>query len=44
VTGAIHEEPTTVIIQCYLNELPGDTTPEPVVRGLLERPAGARSG
>jgi RNA polymerase sigma-70 factor (ECF subfamily) len=36
----MHEEPTTVIIQRYLDALPGDTTAEPVVRELLERAAG----
>jgi RNA polymerase sigma-70 factor (ECF subfamily) len=36
----MHEEPTTVIIQRYLDALPGDTTSEPIVRELLERAAG----
>jgi RNA polymerase sigma-70 factor (ECF subfamily) len=36
----MHEEPTTVIIQRYLEALPGDTAAEPVVRELLERAAG----
>jgi RNA polymerase sigma-70 factor (ECF subfamily) len=36
----MHEEPTTVIIQRYLDALPGDTTAEPVIRALLERAAG----
>ena len=36
----MHEEPTTVIIQRYLDALPGDTTAEPIVRELLERSAG----
>jgi RNA polymerase sigma-70 factor (ECF subfamily) len=36
----MHEEPTTVIIQRYLDALPGDTTAEPMVRELLERAAG----
>ena len=36
----MHEEPTTVIIQRYLDALPGDTTAEPVVRKLLERAVG----
>jgi RNA polymerase sigma-70 factor (ECF subfamily) len=36
----MHEEPTTVIIQRYLDALPGDTTAEPVVRELLERAVG----
>jgi RNA polymerase sigma-70 factor (ECF subfamily) len=31
------EEPTTVIIQRYLDALPGDTSAEPIVRELLER-------
>jgi RNA polymerase sigma-70 factor (ECF subfamily) len=33
----MHEEPTTVIIQRYLDALPGDTAAEPIVRELLER-------
>jgi RNA polymerase sigma-70 factor (ECF subfamily) len=33
------EEPTTVIIQRYLDALPEDTAAEPVVRELLERAA-----
>ena len=37
---AMHEEPTTVIIQRYLDALPGDPTAEPIVRELLERAAG----
>jgi RNA polymerase sigma-70 factor (ECF subfamily) len=36
----MHEEPTTVVIQRYLDALPGDTPAEPVVRELLERAAG----
>jgi RNA polymerase sigma factor (sigma-70 family) len=36
----MHEEPTTVIIQHYLDALPGDPAAEPVVRELLERAAG----
>ena len=36
----MHEEPTTVIIQRYLDALPGDTAAEPVVRELLERAVG----
>src|SRR5262245_14730670 len=36
----MHEEPTTVIIQRYLDALPGDTAAEPVARELLERAAG----
>jgi RNA polymerase sigma-70 factor (ECF subfamily) len=36
----MHQEPTTVIIQRYLDALPGDTATEPIVRELLERAAG----
>jgi RNA polymerase sigma factor (sigma-70 family) len=36
----MHEEPTTVIIQRYLDALPGDVAAEPTVRELLERAAG----
>jgi hypothetical protein len=36
----MNEEPTTVIIQRYLNALPGDAAAEPIVRELLERAAG----
>jgi RNA polymerase sigma-70 factor (ECF subfamily) len=36
----MREEPTTVIIQRYLDALPADTTAEPVVRELLERAVG----
>ena len=34
------EEPTTVIIQRYLDALPGDAAAEPIVRELLERAVG----
>src|SRR5215813_8306557 len=34
------EEPTTVVIQRYLDALPGDQDAEPVVRALLERAVG----
>ena len=34
------EEPTTVVIQRYLDALPGDAATEPIVRELLERAAG----
>jgi RNA polymerase sigma-70 factor (ECF subfamily) len=34
------EAPTTVIIQRYLDALPGDTAAESIVRELLERAAG----
>jgi RNA polymerase sigma-70 factor (ECF subfamily) len=40
VSLAMHEEPTTVIIQRYLDALPGDTAAEPIVRELLEQAAG----
>ena len=33
----MNEEQTTVIIQRYLDALPGDTAAEPVIRELLER-------
>jgi RNA polymerase sigma-70 factor (ECF subfamily) len=36
----MHEEPTTIIIQRYLDALPGDTAGEPIVRELLERAVG----
>jgi RNA polymerase sigma-70 factor (ECF subfamily) len=36
----MHEEPTTVIIQRYLDALPGDSAAEPVIRELLERAVG----
>jgi RNA polymerase sigma-70 factor (ECF subfamily) len=36
----MHEEPTTVVIQRYLDALPGDAAAEPVIRELLERAAG----
>jgi RNA polymerase sigma-70 factor (ECF subfamily) len=36
----MHEGPTTVIIQRYLDALPGDEAAEPIVRELLERAAG----
>jgi RNA polymerase sigma-70 factor (ECF subfamily) len=34
------EEPTTAVIQRYLDVLPGDATAEPAVRELLERAVG----
>jgi RNA polymerase sigma-70 factor (ECF subfamily) len=40
VTLAMHEEPTTIIIQRYLEALPGETAAEPIVRELLERAVG----
>src|SRR5262249_13283547 len=36
----MHEEPTTVVIQRYLDALPGDSAAGPLIRGLLERAAG----
>ena len=33
----MNEEPTTVIIQRYLDALPGDTAAESIVRELLAR-------
>ena len=36
----MHDEATTVIIQRYLDALPGDAAAEPAVRELLERAAG----
>jgi RNA polymerase sigma-70 factor (ECF subfamily) len=34
------EEPTTAVIQRYLDDLPGDSAAEPIIRELLERAAG----
>ena len=36
----MHEEPTSAVIQRYLDALPGDTAAEPIIRGLLERAVG----
>jgi RNA polymerase sigma-70 factor (ECF subfamily) len=36
----MHDESTTVIIQRYLDAIPGDTAAEPHVRALLEQAAG----
>jgi RNA polymerase sigma-70 factor (ECF subfamily) len=36
----MHEEPTTVIIQRYLDALPEDAAAEPIIRELLERAVG----
>ena len=36
----MHEEPTTAIIQRYLDALSGDQDAEPIIRELLERAAG----
>jgi RNA polymerase sigma-70 factor (ECF subfamily) len=37
---AMNEEPTTLIIQRYLDALPGDTAGEPIIRELLARAVG----
>src|SRR5262249_4050240 len=34
------DEPTTVVIQRYLDALPGEPAAEPIIRELLERAAG----
>jgi RNA polymerase sigma factor (sigma-70 family) len=36
----MHQEPTTVVIQRFIDALPGEPPAEPVVRELLERAAG----
>ena len=36
----MHDEPTTVVIQRYLDALTGDTPADPIIRELLERAAG----
>src|SRR5262245_37384713 len=33
----MHQEPTTAVIQCYLDALPGDTAAEQAIRELLEQ-------
>src|SRR5262245_26982204 len=38
--SAMHEEPTTVVIQRYLDALPDDSTAEPAIRELLDRAVG----
>jgi RNA polymerase sigma-70 factor (ECF subfamily) len=42
IFGALpmNEEPTTIIIQRYLDALPADATSEPIIRELLERAVG----
>src|SRR5262249_11208868 len=40
VTLAMDEAPTTVIIQRYLDALPGDAAAEPLIRELLEQAVG----
>ena len=38
LTGvAMHEEQTTAAVQRYLDDLPGGSSAEPVVRALLDR-------
>jgi RNA polymerase sigma-70 factor (ECF subfamily) len=37
---AMNEEPTTAIIQRYLDALPGDPAAEPIIRELLDRAVG----
>jgi RNA polymerase sigma-70 factor (ECF subfamily) len=36
----VSEEPTTAVVQRYLDALAGDAPPEPIVRDLLERAVG----
>jgi RNA polymerase sigma-70 factor (ECF subfamily) len=36
----MHEEPTTAIIQRYLDALPGDPAAEPLIRELVDRAVG----
>jgi RNA polymerase sigma-70 factor (ECF subfamily) len=36
----MHEEPTTVVIQRYLDALPGDPAADAIIRELLERAVG----
>jgi RNA polymerase sigma-70 factor (ECF subfamily) len=36
----MHEEPTTVVIQRYLDALPGDRAAEPIIREVLDRAVG----
>jgi len=36
----MHKEPTTAVIQRYLDALPGDTAADPIIRALLERAVG----
>jgi RNA polymerase sigma-70 factor (ECF subfamily) len=40
VTRAMPDEPTTVVVQRYLDALAGDAPDEAVIRGLLERAVG----
>ena len=34
------EEPTTAVIQRYLDALPGDQSADPIIRDLLDRAVG----
>ena len=36
----MNEEPTTAVIQRYLDALPGDPAAEPIIRELLDRAVG----
>ena len=36
----MQEEPTTAVIQRYLDALPGDPAAEPIIRELLDRAVG----
>jgi hypothetical protein len=36
----MHKGPITVVIQRYVDALPGNTAAEPIIRELLERAAG----
>jgi RNA polymerase sigma-70 factor (ECF subfamily) len=36
----MHQEPTTAVIQCYLDALPGDPAAESAIRELLEQSVG----
>ena len=36
----MHDEPTTAVIQRYLDALPGDRDSEPIIRELLDRAVG----
>src|SRR5262249_50394253 len=38
--SAVPDEPTTALIQRYLDALPGDPAADPIIRELLERAAG----
>jgi RNA polymerase sigma-70 factor (ECF subfamily) len=37
---AMHQQPTTVVIQRYLDALPGDPSAEPLIREVLDRAVG----